>query len=565
MQKRFGATGLTVKVCLLSLCLSLSLSGLHSAAQTPAQWQVGKFYAVGALVGYNSSIYRCLQAHTSQSAWTPPATPALWQKQTGGTPSPTPTATLTPTPLPSPSPTATPTPQPGPGRCAVRYVVTGQWSNGFTADVTVTNLTGVTLNGWQVIWNFAGNQTVSSLWNGTVSQVSQTVRVSNANWNGTVANGATAAFGFTGNYSGSNPAPANFALNGNPCSTNVPPPTPTPTPTPMPTATPTPTPVPTPTPLPTPTPTPNPGGGIPAHVFAPYVDMLLWPTFPLAQTAQQTGQLYYTLAFITARNTCEPTWGGVIPMSDNFAAADIANLRANGGDIILSFGGANGIELGQSCGSVASLQAQYQAVIDRYNLTHIDLDIEGAAIADTVSVERRNKAIAGLQAAARAQNRTLFVSYTLPVLPSGLTWQGVNLLQNAAANGVQVDRVNIMAMDYGSIANPNTMGQNAIDAANSLLAQMRPIFPGKTDAQLRQMTGITPMIGMNDVYPEVFTLNDAQLLYNFAVGNNIGGLAMWSATRDKSCPNGGTYVAPDCSGIAQQPWAFSHIFKAFTR
>ena len=78
------------------------------------------------------------------------------------------------------------------------------------------------------------------------------------------------------------------------------------------------------------------------------------------------------------------------------------------------------------------------------------------------------------------------------------------------------------------------------------------------------MTGITPMIGLNDVYPEVFTLNDAQLLYNFAVANNIGGLAMWSATRDKSCPNGGAYVAPDCSGIAQQPWAFSNVFKPFS-
>ena len=293
--------------------------------------------------------------------------------------------------------------------------------------------------------------------------------------------------------------------------------------------------------------------------------MLLWPTFPLTQTAQQTGQRYFTLAFVTARNTCEAAWGGVIPMSDNFAAADIANLRAAGGDVILSFGGANGIELGQSCTSVASLQAQYQAVIDRYNLTHIDLDIEGAAIADSTSVDRRNRALAGLQAAARAQNRTLFVSYTLPVLPSGLTWQGEDLLRNAAANGVQVDRVNIMAMDYGSIANPNTMGQNAIDAANSLLAQMRPIFSGKTDAQLRAMTGITPMIGLNDVPPEVFTLADAQLLYNFAVANGVGGLAMWSATRDKSCANGGAYVAPDCSGIAQTPWAFTNLFKSFTR
>jgi hypothetical protein len=573
MHNAFRAHSLTAKVCLLSVCLSLSLFAFRAAAQTPAQWQTGKFYAVGVLVSYQSSVYRCLQAHTSQAGWKPSTTPALWQKQAGGMPTPTPTPMPTATPMPTPTPVPTPTPAPTPPignpRCAVSYVVGDQWSNGFTANVSVTNLTGAPLNGWQVIWNFSGNQTVNGLWNGTVSQIGQTVRVSNVSWNAVLANGAVASFGFTGNFSGVNPTPSGFTLNGNPCSggtiTPTPTPTPNPTPTPVPTPTPTPTPIPTPTPTPGPTPTPVPGGGIPAQVFAPYVDMLLWPTFQLAQTAQQTGSKYYTLAFVTARNTCEAAWGGIIPMSDNFLADDITNLRASGGNVILSFGGANGVELGQSCGTVASLQAQYQAVITRYNLTHVDFDIEGAAIADSASVDRRNQALAGLQAAARAQNRPLFVSYTLPVLPSGLTWQGVNLLQNAVANGVQVDRVNIMAMDYGAIANPNTMGQNAIDAANALLAQMRPVFPGKTDAQLRLMTGVTPMIGLNDVTPEVFTLNDAQLLYNFAVQNNLGGLAMWSVHRDKSCPNGGAYVGVDCSGIAQQPWAFSNLFKQFTR
>lgn len=252
-------------------------------------------------------------------------------------------------------------------------------------------------------------------------------------------------------------------------------------------------------------------------------------------------------------------------MSDNFLADDIANVRAQGGDVIVSFGGANGLELGQTCSSVAALQAQYQAVIDRYNLTRIDFDIEGAPITDTVANNRRNQAIAGLQATARATGRTLRVSYTLPVLPDGLTAPGVALLQNSANNGVELERVNIMTMDYGAIAPPDRMGQNAIDAANSLLAQMRPIFPAKTDTQLRAMTGITPMIGLNDVYPEVFTLADAQMLYNFADQNGIGQLSMWSLTRDKSCPNNGAYVSPTCSGIVQQNYAFANIFKNFTR
>jgi hypothetical protein len=133
-------------------------------------------------------------------------------------------------------------------------------------------------------------------------------------------------------------------------------------------------------------------------------------------------------------------------------------------------------------------------------------------------------------------------------------------------NGVNVDVVNIMAMDYGgaAVADPYKMGDNAIQAATSLQVQLKTLYPNKTDAQLWALVGVTPMIGLNDVHPEVFTLADAQKLRDFAIQKNIARLAMWSAGRDKSCPNNGTYVAPDCSGVVQAPWDFSNVFKAFT-
>ncbi|WP_157248973.1 carbohydrate-binding protein [Nonomuraea typhae] len=43
-------------------------------------WAPGVAYAVGATVTYDGASYRCLQAHTSQPGWTPPAVPALWQR-----------------------------------------------------------------------------------------------------------------------------------------------------------------------------------------------------------------------------------------------------------------------------------------------------------------------------------------------------------------------------------------------------------------------------------------------------------------------------------------------------
>lgn len=42
-------------------------------------WAVGKTYAVNDRAQYNGILYKCIQAHTSQSNWIPDATPALWK------------------------------------------------------------------------------------------------------------------------------------------------------------------------------------------------------------------------------------------------------------------------------------------------------------------------------------------------------------------------------------------------------------------------------------------------------------------------------------------------------
>ena len=42
-------------------------------------WVAGKAYAVNDRVQYNGTLYKCIQAHTSQSDWMPSATPALWK------------------------------------------------------------------------------------------------------------------------------------------------------------------------------------------------------------------------------------------------------------------------------------------------------------------------------------------------------------------------------------------------------------------------------------------------------------------------------------------------------
>jgi cellulose 1,4-beta-cellobiosidase len=100
--------------------------------------------------------------------------------------------------------------------CTVDYKVQNQWDTGFTAAVTVTN-NGAAKSGWSVKWSYAGNQKVTSGWNARISQSGTAVTATNESYNGTLAAGGSASFGFQGTYSGANALPATFALDGVTC------------------------------------------------------------------------------------------------------------------------------------------------------------------------------------------------------------------------------------------------------------------------------------------------------------------------------------------------------------
>jgi hypothetical protein len=293
-------------------------------------------------------------------------------------------------------------------------------------------------------------------------------------------------------------------------------------------------------------------------VFAPYIDMGLTASWQLLTIQQQSGIKVFTLGFVVGNGGCTPTWGGVgatvandtLPNGTTMLSI-IQGIRSAGGDVIISFGGASGTELALGCSTVSSLQAAYQSVINKYSVNsstpvRIDLDIEGGAITDQTSINRRNQALVGLKTA----NPGLVISYTLPVLPTGLVASGVNMLNSIKAANLNVNVINIMAMDYGSA---NDATQAASNTRNQVVA-----------AGLTATIGVTPMIGINDVNTEIFQLSDATMLLNFANQNSyITRLSMWSVSRDNgSCPNQG-FASPVCSGISQSNWAFANIFKPF--
>jgi beta-glucosidase len=132
---------------------------------------------------------------------------------------PTPPVTPTPTPTTTPVPSVTPTPNPTamPG-CSVIYTVQNDWGSGATINVVIRNNGPAAIDGWRLDWSFSGNQKITNLWNGSFTQNGSSVTVTHAGFNaGIAADGGTVSFGFNLSYSGSNPKPAGFTLNGTPC------------------------------------------------------------------------------------------------------------------------------------------------------------------------------------------------------------------------------------------------------------------------------------------------------------------------------------------------------------
>ncbi|MGW1066616.1 glycoside hydrolase family 48 protein [Streptomyces aureus] len=101
-------------------------------------------------------------------------------------------------------------------QCSVDYK-TNDWGSGFTADLTITNRGTDAINGWTLTYAYTGNQTLTNGWNGTWSQSGKNVTVNNAAWNGTIAAGTAVTTGAQFTYSGTNTAPASYAVNGTAC------------------------------------------------------------------------------------------------------------------------------------------------------------------------------------------------------------------------------------------------------------------------------------------------------------------------------------------------------------
>ena len=459
------------------------------------------------------------------------------------------------------------------------YQAVTSWGTGYTGQYTITNAGTAAVTGWTLTFQLPGGTSVSSLWDGAYTDDAGQVTVTSDSWDATIKPGGSVSVGFVTMSAGqaaSRPTASSTAWHARPAARprrpgpparrrprapSSPPASPTPS-EPPPSA-----PSATPSQSPSAAPSPSTSSGAPsagAAGFAPYVDTSLFPPFSLVSTAQATGVKQFNLAFVVAGGSggCTPEWAGVTAIGDDPVASQIAALRAIGGDVRISFGGEDGSELAQTCTSLSQLEAAYQDVISGYDVNKIDFDIEGAAVDDTAANALRDQALVALQ----AKDPGLQVSFTLPVLPSGLPADEDAVLTGAAQEGVGISAVNVMAMDYGDGAAPNPSGQMgtfAIDAATATDAQVASAL-GISDAAAWSKVAVTPMIGVNDTSDEIFTVANAQQLVAFAASKHLAWLSMWSAGRDQECAGGAeSFAEPTCSSIVQTPDAFMDAFGAY--
>ncbi len=292
--------------------------------------------------------------------------------------------------------------------------------------------------------------------------------------------------------------------------------------------------------------------------FSPYADITIntyWDPqtqnmepMNVASIATEQGIKAYHLAFITDSGNCQPAWGAQATYSlENQWGKHLTDMLVqNGVDITVSFGGASGNDISLNCNK-NQLMTIFEQVIKSYQAKALDFDIENG----TADVSKLMQALQDFQ----QKNPDIQLSFTLPVLPEGLTFQGKEVLKAAKDTGLNY-QVNIMAMDYGPAYNGD-MGAYAIQAATALHDTLQALYPDKSEAALWKQIIVTPMIGVNDINTEQFTLKNVDALRQFAQQKHLGGLAMWSIARDKPCAD--KWASPVCSGSNLQTKEYEFV------
>lgn len=106
----------------------------------------------------------------------------------------------------------------GSSACHIGYAITNSYPGGFQAAITINNTGSSAISNWTLKWTFSGNQHITNLWNGNLTQSGESEAVSSLSYDGSIpAGGSYNGLGFTGTVTGTNSVPSSFTVNGTQC------------------------------------------------------------------------------------------------------------------------------------------------------------------------------------------------------------------------------------------------------------------------------------------------------------------------------------------------------------
>jgi chitinase len=259
---------------------------------------------------------------------------------------------------------------------------------------------------------------------------------------------------------------------------------------------------------------------------APYIYTSVSGTKDPVNVMAATGVRAFTLAFILNKGTCSPVWDSGT-LTDASKQTLINKIRGAGGDVVVSFGGASGNKLANSCSNETALAGAYQKVITQYKLKAIDIDLEAGEVSQSLKVLKALRII-------KTNNPAVSTILTLGTGPSGLVSPESAIPGQAKtiSGGSPVDNWTIMPFDFGSSDSTRDHGAATVSAEEGLHKQLKTALGG-TDASIYAKQGMSSMSGQTDTGGNVTVANFNTML-SYAQQHGLTRFTYWELSADNS-------------------------------
>jgi len=250
------------------------------------------------------------------------------------------------------------------------------------------------------------------------------------------------------------------------------------------------------------------------------------------------------------------------------AAANIPLFIASGKKYIVSVGGGNAPQMVFKCDNQAGMLKFVQTYYSP-NMLGIDFDIEGQNKYTDADIDALIHQIQYIQnQTAHPEYNNIRWSFNIGGYFGGGENNHYNVLGNAIIDRLKHYTINnyviqIQVMDY--LNDPSHCIQKAdLSGCQIALSGIEDIKNVHKFFNIPySKIAINPGLGVNDFGYDVFTLEDAAVLAQFAIDYGLAGISPWSISNDQSCAPA-AYNNMTCHGIPGLPnFAFTKTFLTY--